>query len=94
MGFDFVHFRGARGQKLRNYLKKTKLSNKLKLIVSKLFLKIIYTLNLCIKTIKTFDNPTRGSLKSSKQIKKGEISLKFMEISEFDQHCTVITAQL
>ena len=36
MGLDFGHCRGARGQKLRNYLK-SKLSNKLKLVVSKVF---------------------------------------------------------
>ena len=38
MGVDFGHFRDTRGPKLRNYLKKSKLSYKLKLIVSKLFL--------------------------------------------------------
>ena len=41
MGFYFVHFRGASGrgvgQKLRNYLKKSKPFYKLKLIVPNLF---------------------------------------------------------
>ena len=49
MGFDFGHFRGPRGPKLRNNLKKkSKLSCKLKLIVSKLFFFInhIYIIQL------------------------------------------------
>ena len=38
MGFDFGHFRGASGVKIKNLFEKmTKLSCKLKLIVSKLF---------------------------------------------------------
>ena len=38
MGFDFDHFRGARGAKLKRLFEiKSKLSYKLKLIVAKLF---------------------------------------------------------
>ena len=38
MGVDFGHFRGASGVKIKNLFEKmTKLSYKLKLIVSKLF---------------------------------------------------------
>ena len=37
MGVDFGHFRGARGTKIKKLVEKSKLSYKLKLIVSKLF---------------------------------------------------------
>ena len=83
MGVDFDHFRGARGQKLRNYLKKkSKLSYKSKLIVSKLFLKVISTLYNCSKRKKTVCNLIRGYIRGSKRIKKGEISKKSEEINE------------
>ena len=71
------------GQKLRNYLKKkSKLSYKLKLFVSKLFLKVISTLYNCSKRIKTVGNLIRGYIRGSKRIKKGEISMKSEEINE------------
>ena len=45
MGVDFDQFRGARGAKIKKlFEKKSKLSYKLKLIVSKLFLKVVSTL--------------------------------------------------
>ena len=83
MGFDFDHFRGARGAKFRKLFgKKSKVSYKLKLIVSKLFLKVISTLYNCSKRIKTVGNLNRGSQRGSKWIKKGEISMKSREINE------------
>ena len=72
----------------------SKLSYKLKLIVASLFLKVISTLYSCIKRIKTVGNLIQGSLKGSKWIKTGDISMKSTEISEFHQLCTVIIAKL
>ena len=71
--------------------KKSKVSYKSKLIVANLILKVISALYSCIKRIKTVGNLIRGSLKGSKRIKKGEISMKSTEISEFDQHCNCKT---
>ena len=74
---------GAQGVKIKKlFEKKSKLSYKLKLIVSKLFLKVISTLYNCSKRIKTVDNLIRGSIRGSKRIKKGEISMKSEEINE------------
>ena len=72
-------------------MKKSKLSYKLELIVTSLFLKVISALYSCIKRIETVGNLIRGSLKGSKRIKKGEISMKSTEISEFDQYCNCKT---
>ena len=47
-----------------------------------LLLKVISTLYNCSKRIKTVGNLIRGSLRGSKRIKKGEISMKSKEINE------------
>ena len=53
MGVDFGHFRGTSWVEIKNLFEKmTKLSYKLKLIVSKLFRKVISTLYNCNKRIK------------------------------------------
>ena len=71
MGFDFDHFRGASGAKIKELIeKKSKLSYKLKLIVTNLILKVISALYICIKRIKTVGNLISGSLKGSKRIKR------------------------
>ena len=73
MGVDFGHFRGASGEKIKNLFEKmTKLSYKLKLIVRKLFFKVISTLYNCSKRIKTVVNLIRGFLRGSKWIKRAK----------------------
>ena len=75
MGSYFDHFRSANGQKLRNYLKNSKLSYKLILWVSNFSLKLISTLYNCSKRIKTVGKFIRGYIRGSKRTKKGEISM-------------------
>ena len=72
-GFDFDPFSGARGAKIKKlFEKKSKLSYKLKQIVSKLFREVISTLYNCSKRINTVWNLIRGFLRGSKRIKMDE----------------------
>ena len=81
--FDFDHFRGTRGQKIRNYLeKKIKILIQIKINCIKVVFKSHSTLYNCSKRIKTVGNLIRGYIRGSKRIKKGEISMKSEEINE------------
>ena len=72
------------GQKLGNYLeKKVRTLLQIKFNCISCFEKIIYTLYNCSKRIKTVGNRIRGSLRDSKRIKKGEISMKSKKVNEF-----------
>ena len=91
MGFDFGHFRGARGAKIKKLIEKVKALLQIKINCRKPDFKSHICIIQLYQKNKTVGNLIRGSLKGSKRIKKGEISMKTTEIREFDQHCNCKT---